>query len=300
MILNGRLSPKSFKSYKRTQALFGPVFRSFNAIVAQSTQEVDRYREVAGAAARAVACGNIKFDGLIPVSEERRKEIVDRTGVKDADLVLVAGSTHEGEEEALLKAVATLAHRYRLVLAPRHPERFARVASIIESHGFRVRKYTEQQKFESEKDVYLLDTIGQLTSFYSIASVAFVGGTLIPVGGHNLVEPCTYGVPVVCGPHVHKTRDVATSMLESKALIKVDGAENLTRQLGKLSDQPSYRSSTGDNGRLWLQRSQGAVRRTLDVLRQVLGSTAGDAQSVNQIAGQSGQDTEAAFAARQA
>jgi 3-deoxy-D-manno-octulosonic-acid transferase len=269
LVLNGRLSPKSFRWYSFAQPLFGPVFRSFNAIVAQSATEVSSYRELAGAAVRAVACGNIKFDGLVPVPDGRRQEIVRKTGIKDSDLVLVAGSTHEGEEAALLKALPAVGS-YRLIVAPRHPERFARVASTIESHGCRPRRFSMGERFERDDDVYLLDTIGQLTDFYSIASLAFVGGTLVPVGGHNLVEPTTYGVPVICGPHVHKTRDVANSMLEAKALVKVDGNENLTRQLGKFAEQPKYRSSVGENGRLWLQRSQGAVRRTLDVLHQVL------------------------------
>lgn len=277
MVLNARLSPKSFRWYRLADPLFGPVFRSFNAIVAQSANEVERYRAIAGAAARAVACGNIKFDGLVPISDERRQEIVRATGVKDNDLVLVAGSTHEGEESALLKALHST-QRYRLIIAPRHPERFAKVASTIEAYGYRVRRYSLNEKFEAEKDVYLLDTIGQLTAFYSVASVAFVGGTLIPIGGHNLVEPATYGVPVICGPHVHKTRDVANSLIEAKGLVKVDGLDNLTRQLGKFADQPNYRSSVGDNGRLWLQRSQGAVRRTLDVLHQVLGGDEGNMQ----------------------
>lgn len=271
LILNGRLSPKSFRSYGMCQALFGPVFRSFNAIVAQSPNEVERYRALAGAAARAVACGNIKFDGLVAVSPQRRQEIIDGTAIKDNDLVLVAGSTHEGEESTILKAIQQLRHaKYRVIIAPRHPERFARVANIIESYGFRVRRYSLGERFEQDNDVYLLDTIGQLTAFYSVASVAFVGGTLVPIGGHNLVEPATYGVPVVCGPHVHKTRDVAASLLEAKALIKIEGLDALIRQLEKLSEQPNYRSSIGDNGRLWLQKSQGAVRRTLDVLKQVL------------------------------
>jgi 3-deoxy-D-manno-octulosonic-acid transferase len=271
LILNGRLSPKSFRWYSTCQALFGPVFRSFNAIVAQSTNEVERYRAVAGAAARAVACGNIKFDGLVAVSPERRQELINCTAIKDSDMVLVAGSTHEGEESTILKAVQQLRHaKYRVIIAPRHPERFARVAGIIESYGFRVRRFSLGERFEQDNDVYLLDTIGQLTAFYSVASVAFVGGTLVPIGGHNLVEPATYGVPVVCGPHVHKTRDVAASLLEAKALIKIEGLDALIRQLEKLSEQPNYRSSIGDNGRLWLQKSQGAVKRTLDVLKQVL------------------------------
>lgn len=273
LILNGRLSPKSLRSYRTCQSLFGPVFRSFNAIVAQSANEVERYRAVAGAAARAVACGNIKFDGLVAVSAERRQEIIDRAGIRECDLVLVAGSTHEGEESTLLKALQQMRQaKYRMIIAPRHPERFTRVASIIESCGFRVRRYSQGECFEQENDVYLLDIIGQLTAFYSVASVAFVGGTLVPIGGHNLVEPATYGVPVICGPHVHKTRDVATSLIEAKALIKIEGFDALVRQLDKLSEQPNYRSSIGDNGRLWLQKSQGAVQRTLDVLKQVLES----------------------------
>jgi 3-deoxy-D-manno-octulosonic-acid transferase len=212
---------------------------------------------------------------LQPLSAEKRHELKRKLNLSDSDVVVVAGSTHEGEESALLDALRQLPH-LKLILAPRHPERFQRVFQIVESYGYRVRAFSRGEAFERQNDVYVLDTIGQLTAYYSQATIAFVGGTLAPIGGHNIVEPCLYEVPVICGPHVEKTRDVANALLERRALTKISQATELPGVLRALIENPDERRRLGIAGRKFLDDSQGAVERTLSVVENLLGLGAGE------------------------
>jgi len=197
-------------------------------------------------------------------------------------VVIVGGSTHEGEESALLDAVTKLSasnRRIRLIIAPRHPERFQRVYQIVESYGFRARTFSRDQSFEQDNDVYVLDTIGQLLKFYSLADIAFVGGTIAPIGGHNIVEPFVYNVPVVCGPHTEKTRDVAYALLERGGLVQLQSADQMASDLLDLITSPQRRQTIGKAGKSFLDNSQGAVQRTMSVLNSVFsGGTAAAAQ----------------------
>lgn len=268
LLVNGRLSPRSYRSYSRWRWFFKPVVNQFSAVAVQSDSEAARFRHLAGDSLNIAVCGNLKFDGLKVIPQAEAKALRQTLALTDSCLTLVAGSTHEKEEAALLQAAAKT--KLRLILVPRHPERFERVAKIIEEHGLRPRKHSKNEAFESEKDVYLLDTIGQLNRYYSIADIAFVGGTIAPVGGHNLVEPCIYKVPVLCGSHVHKTKDVAASLLADNALLMVHNQNELEKKIAELIDSKKSRQEIGEAGYLWLEKSQGALKRTLAVLESVL------------------------------
>ena len=270
IIVNGRLSPKSAAGYLRWRVLFGPVFRNFAALTVQSESEKNRFEAVAGQAlsARTTVCGNIKLDGLQAISEEEKVTLRKSLNIEESDFVIVAGSTHEGEESAFLRISSEL--RCKLIIAPRHPERFERVAQIIQSEDRQARRYSATGRFESNKDVYLLDTIGQLNAFYSLASVAFVGGTLANIGGHNLAEPCIYKVPVLCGPHIHKAKDLFQKLNERNAIKQGFDVEELSKIVASLKFSPEERSCTGENGYRFIQDSQGAVARTMAVLEQYL------------------------------
>lgn len=265
-LINGRLSPRSFKGYMRWRWFFRPSLQMFTALAVQSFSEASRYEKLSGTAQNIAVCGNIKIDGIKAIPENEILELRQMLNLGASDPVLVAGSTHEGEEVALLQCPAVRKGLVKLILVPRHPERFNRVASIIESNGYHVRRFSRTERFTENADVYLLDTIGQLSRFYSIASMAFVGGTIAPIGGHSLAEPCAYSIPVVCGPHTHKTRDIATSMLEQKALIQVSGKEALHAQLEHLALSPAARREAGSAGNRWLHENQGALARTLEFL----------------------------------
>jgi len=270
VVVNGRISPRSFKTYKQWQWLFRNVFRSAALILAQSREEETRYRDITGGAVPITVTGNLKFDGLAEISPEEQKELRRKLGLHGGELVIVAGSTHEGEETAMLRAHTQLTDsgntNARLVLVPRHPERFERVADMISAHGFRPRRFSKEESAQDYKDVFLLDAIGHLTRFYSAADIAFVGGTLVKIGGHNLVEPCIYSVPVVCGPHVEKTRDVARALASENAIMLAENEDDLLKSIKKLAVNPELRNQIGANGRRWLEDSQGAVLRALKTL----------------------------------
>lgn len=269
-IVNGRISPRSFRGYMRFKWLFQGLLRQFCAVGVQTEQESLRYRTL-GAPEQAVrVCGNMKFDGVVVLSSAEQSALRSKLKISTDQIVVIGGSTHEGEEIALLQALRELPRNCRLILAPRHPERFDRVCQIVENSGYRARRYSAGEYFENEHDVYVLDTIGQLTNFYSISDVAFVGGTIARIGGHSLIEPFAYGTPVVCGPHTEKTRDVASALLQRDALLQVPDERQLADVLKSLCESEPKRRKYGEAGREYLNQSQGAVARTMSLLTDVL------------------------------
>lgn len=289
VLVNGRLSPRSFRGYMRWRWFFGSVVRSFAGLAVQSQAEAERYAALAAGPCDIEVCGNIKIDGIKPIADALRRELQDQLKLTSSDCVIVAGSTHEGEERPLLDfltkcgakaaeptgAGAPVSNRLRdravkLILVPRHPERFERVASLIDQAGFRVRRFSRNESIESTNDVYLLDAVGHLARFYSVATVAFVGGTIVPVGGHNLAEPCAYDCPVVCGPHVHKTRDVASSMQQANALVMARDSHHLQELLSELCSSSARCNEVAKAGKHWLLDNEGALHRTLQFIESRL------------------------------
>ncbi len=277
--VNGRISPRSFKKYLLGKPLIAPTFKRFKAIATQSDQETLRYLAL-GAAERSVfTCGNLKFDGSQTLGSQQTDELREALKLRPEETVIIGGSTHEGEEIALINAWQKLKVPSRLILAPRHPERFDRVASLIESAHFLVRRFSLQESFEGDRDIFLLDTIGKLTSFYAIASIAYVGGTLVRIGGHNLMEPYAWSCPVICGPHVEKTRDTASLLLSRQALVMVHDEQELAVQLSHLAASPSRQAQLGAAGKAVLSEAHGAVERTMSVLDSVLAGASGSRSS---------------------
>ncbi len=248
-----------------------PVLRKLALIGAQTSKEVEHYKAVAGNDLPIQVFGNLKYDWLPLFNSAAVTELKNQLGIKSDDLVLIGGSTHIEEEKIILdtyKAYLSSSlpgHKknLRVILAPRHPERFETVAKIIENCGYRVRRYSQNEKFAEENEIYLLDTIGQLANFYSIASLAFVGGSIANVGGHNLLEPYLYGVPVVCGPNLFKTRETATILASEKALFIAPDAKMVEKKLMELIQDSDLCRSMGGIGQLWLNNNRGAVSKSL-------------------------------------
>ncbi len=277
MWVNARMSPRSFKRYHLFKGLFGPVFRRFKQIAAQSEAEVERFKRVAGDELAVTATGNLKFDGLKPIEKSEREKLEKSLAITAGQAVIVAGSTHEGEEQAVLSAYREVLEKQsatnlqpRLIIAPRHPERFARAKEIIEENGFVCRRFSQNEGFSGENEVYLLDTIGKLGAYYSLATIAFVGGTLVPIGGHNLMEPYVYGAPVICGPQLFKTKDVAKTLNDRGALFVIQDEKELAVALTLLLSDDGKRQSAGLAGQTCLTESQGAVARTLNLIEKML------------------------------
>lgn len=285
-VVNGRISLRSFARYLCLKPMFAPILRRLSLIVAQNQSELARYQAIGGKQLPIAAFGNLKFDGMRLPEQGQLNDLRRSLNIEQDDLVIVAGSTHEGEESALLECLAHFKSSGltsgqsgqklptpKLILAPRHPERWARVANLIESAGYRVRSHSRQEIFDNDNDVYLLDTIGQLFTHYGLATAAFVGGTLVPVGGHNLVEPMAYAVPVVCGPQLFKTADVAQSLIDHNALTVVNDGIQLQQELKLLLESEQLRQQRGRAGQIWLAASQGAVDKTLQALESLLAAS---------------------------
>lgn len=282
-IVNGRMSPRSFKGYLRLKPFFSRVLKTVKVIGAQSESEAARYRRLGGPDVNLEILGNLKFDGLRALPEEEQVLLLERLNIVAGSPVIVAGSTHEGEEEAVINAWKDLRaeiSQLKLIIAPRHPERFNRVAQLIERHGMKAKLFSKNDSFQSSDDVYVVDAIGHLTSMYSTATVAFVGGSLVSIGGHNLLEPYVYAVPVVCGKYIYKTRDVAQALIDNQAISIINNQGELTVALRQLLGDEAARRERGRRGYVYLSSSQGAVRRALNMLNAVLKENSHGANSI--------------------
>jgi len=286
MCVNGRMSPKSSKSYERNKFFFGPALRRYTHIGVQSENEAARYKAVGGDALPVTVTGNIKLDGLSTEDDTIVGHLRGKVNVEPSDFVVVAGSTHEGEESALLAAQAKLLALFeeygnlpkpKLIIAPRHPERFARVKELVTASGFHPKLFSKDERFEHNRDVYILDGLGQLAKYYSLATIGFVGGTIANVGGHNLLEPYAYSVPTICGPNIQKTRDIANALLELKAIVMVSNADELAAKLAEFQKNPEPAQALGKKGRIWINENQGAVERNLNLILETMGTTGGTA-----------------------
>jgi 3-deoxy-D-manno-octulosonic-acid transferase len=225
---------------------------------------------------RVFVTGNIKNEGsedAAGVAELWRRLL----GLADGCPVWVAGSTHRGEEEIVLAAHAAARRRFAdlaLVLAPRHPERVPEVQALIERRGWRARRRSElplrANRDGDRPDVIMLDTVGELAQLYGAADVVFVGGSLVPSGGHNLLEPAARGKPVLTGPHVENFRESAELLLGCGAARTVNGVLEMSEELAALLADPALREQRGLAGRVAIASRHGAVRETLDLAARFL------------------------------
>jgi 3-deoxy-D-manno-octulosonic-acid transferase len=274
VLVNGRLSSRSF----RRQDL--PLIRSFYRSVLQTLtlclmqSERDKQRIVALGAEpdRVHVTGNIKFDQPPPVV--RSDETLRRSfGLNEHEQLILAGSTHPGEEEILVWVYGQIAKTYPttvLMLAPRHIERTDRVEAMLREAGFVVQRKSEMLEKRAGPRVVILDTRGELALAYREAVVAFVGGTLVPVGGHNLLEPAVWGTPVIFGPYTDHCAEVATLLQEAGGGCRVTGGEDLVTMLGGWLRQPETRVRVGQAAKRVVLDNQGALIRSVEFIESCL------------------------------
>ena len=275
VIVNGRISERSFRGYLRFRWFFAPVLRTFRAISAQTAEDADRFVAL-GAPPEIVAVGgNLKFDVSPPARVDSPLTALF-AGEKEAGAVwIVAGSTHEGEDASVLHAFAAAQERNRslkLLLAPRHPERFETVDALARRLGIPLVRRTalsEGARRLSGPGI-LLDTVGELASAYAAADLAFVGGSLVPKGGHNILEPAWYGVPTIVGPHMENFREIADAFLAGNALIRVAGGEELADRLARFAADPSVFRETGRRAKDLLETFRGASEANADAVLSAL------------------------------
>ncbi len=275
---NGRVSARTARRYRWALGFLGGALRRVSLFAVQS--EVFRRRlETMGAPPdRMRVLGNLKFDLEVEALDAAGRAARQASlGLGGGGPVLVAGSTHDGEEEAALGALEALRRAGRpagLVLAPRHPERFGTVAAMLEARGIAFTRSTSVETgTRAEAPVHLLDTIGQLRAAYGVGDVAFVGGTLAPIGGHNLLEPAAHGVPVVFGPHTESCEEIAAALLEAGAAVRVANAAELARVVDELARDEARRRAMGEAGRALIAAHRGATARTAAALRELLATS---------------------------
>jgi 3-deoxy-D-manno-octulosonic-acid transferase len=250
-------------------------------IGAQTETEAEHYKTLGGTTVPIKVLGNLKYDWPAHIDEKKRDQLKQNLNIGASDLVLVAGSTHAQEEQLILDIYKSFRNKgkeiadqhLKIIIAPRHPERFDEVANIIENHGFNAIRYSNRKHFTGENDIYILDTIGLLADYYALASVAFVGGSLANVGGHNLLEPYLYAVPVVCGPHLHKTKETAAILSKEEALFIGSDRQEIEDKIITLLSDKGLREQMGKSGKTWLNNNRGAVERSMTAIATVISSS---------------------------
>ena len=272
VLVSARISPKSVRSYRRLLPLFRETLSHGIIIAAQTEADAERFLSLGAAPERTRITGNIKFDIKLPSDLAERGSDVRAELFGDRP-VWIAASTHEGEEAIVLEAHQQLLERIPgllLVLVPRHPQRFAAVRDLIDKQGMGVVARTEAQPCDASTSVFLGDTMGELTLFYATSDVAFVGGSLVPIGGHNLLEPAALGLPLVSGPQVFNAQEIANMFVETGACRLVEDSEQLAGAIEQsLSDQENARDR-GEAGRRILEQNRGALQRLLAMIEPLL------------------------------
>ncbi len=272
VLASARISPRSVKSYRRLVGLFRETLSNGIFIAAQSPQDAERFVSIGANPALTHVVGNIKFDfGYPPDIEARGHELRRLLGVHRP--VWVAGSTHAQEEDELIAAHARVRERFSnalLVLVPRHPPRFADVAASLREQGIEFVSRTSGRPVTPQTQVFLLDTLGELPPFYAAGDVAFVGGSLVPIGGHNLLEPAALGLPIIAGPHNFNSADIAKLLAERGAVRLVQDSAGLAAVVGELLADPAARARMGAAGRKAVDENRGAVTRLMNFIEPLL------------------------------
>jgi 3-deoxy-D-manno-octulosonic-acid transferase len=284
VLVNARISDRSFRRYQRVRGFMRRVLANLDRICAQTDLDGERFRSLGAAPDRVVVAGNLKFDfdpprlGDFPALLRKGLEAASRQPV------VVAASTMPGEEALLLPAWTEIQRRYPkalLILAPRHPARFAEVAALLRGLRFefvaRTNLQTDQRGIASQlasAGILLLDTIGELAAIFELADVVLMGGSFVATGGHNLLEPAFWVKPIIFGPHMENFRDLARLFLESGASLQVADAEKLGAATLGVLDDPSRARRLGEAARAVLDRERGATGHVVEQLKEWLDSPA--------------------------
>ncbi|MDR3416879.1 MAG: lipid IV(A) 3-deoxy-D-manno-octulosonic acid transferase [Nevskia sp.] len=265
IVANARLSPRSYRGYGRLRGAIAGVLGDCREVAAQSEADAERFRSLG--APRVSVMGNIKFDMALPEEQlQRGRELRLRLGAQRP--VWIAASTHDGEEQAALSAQAELLQRLpdcALILVPRHPQRFDEVARLVERSGLRWGRRSRAEP-DAGTQVFLGDSMGEMFAYFSAADLAFVGGSLVPVGGHNVLEPAALGLPVLFGPHMHNFVAARDLLLERGAGVQLADAAALAPALQALFGEPAQRTRMGEAGRAAVAANRGALDRLLRLL----------------------------------
>ena len=284
LLINGRISDSSFRRYRFLGFFMKPLLKRIDHFCMQSQLDKQRILELGACAEKVHQVGNLKYDYSLPEDPEKLaliESVRQLLKADENDLLWICGSTEEGEERILLETFEDLRREFpilRLLLAPRQPHRCDSVAGLLESHRIHWLKRSDlgirpEGTYSSagRPDVLILDSIGEIAHLYQLADVVFVGGSLVPAGGHNLIEAAYLAKPILFGPHMENFRQISDSFLNSYACLQVGSGDELTDRMRDLLKDPVTRNWLGRNARKVMRENQGALQRTIQFVRQYLG-----------------------------
>ncbi len=287
-VINCRISDRSFPSYKRFRSwlpkLLEMTLDNVDIFLAQTEEDRQRLMEIGAAEAKITVAGNLKFDVAPPPAPKIVASLRESFSHSGAGPILVCGSTLEDEEGSLLSAFHNILANHPkavMILAPRHPERFGEVGELVEKLGFRMWRRSLWSGELLAGDVFLVDSIGELAAFYSLATVAFVGGSLVPRGGHNILEPALYGVAIVTGNHYENFRDVV-NFFASRNAVRIVGVAELPLVFMELIENGGERTTLGRNALAALESQRGATDRTVTALLRLMGASSLNAETASE------------------
>ncbi|MER2177241.1 MAG: lipid IV(A) 3-deoxy-D-manno-octulosonic acid transferase [Stenotrophomonas maltophilia] len=266
-ILNARLSARSLRGYRLLRPLIGRALRTVTCVAAQSADDADRFIQLGARPDQVQPLGNLKFDIATPNVQEFIARFHDLVPAERP--VWIAASTHEGEEQATIDLHRRLREAVPgllLLWAPRHPERFPRVEALAREQGWKVATRRQQHWPQADTDVFVIDTLGELMSFYGCAQVAFVGGSLQAIGGHNLLEPAAIGTAAVTGPHLHNFAEISRRMREAGGVVIAEDTNGVGDALLTLLRDPQAREDMARAGCALVSNGRGALKRTVALI----------------------------------
>lgn len=276
MVISGRISSESFKSYSFFRFFFKKVLSNIDCFCMQTKTDADRIIHIGASSGKVVVTGNIKFDLQIPgITTEEKAEVQNNLHINDSQKVFIAGSTHRGEEEIIIKVFTALKKKINnlvLILAPRHPERFDEVEDLLKHSKIPYLRKTALSKTtdNNQQHVILLDTIGELAKSYSIADIVFIGGSLVPVGGHNVLEPAVFSKPVIFGKYMSNFCEVVDLLQKKKGAIQVNNSEEFIEQSLLLLNNKELCRQIGETSFKVIKENSGAVSKSMVILKKIL------------------------------
>ena len=274
-LLNARISPRSFKGYKKIRFIVKGAFRRIDFLAMQTQKDAQRAIALGAPPDRVKVTGNTKFDlaGLENVSRQEKQRLRDSLGLNEEAQLFVCGSTHKGEEEILLAVYRDLIADYpdlRLLIAPRHLERIESIEKLLSGLEISSVRSSRLSAGKQSADVIILDKMGVLRSLYSIATLVFVGGSLIPRGGQSVIEPAAFAKPVIFGPYVFNFQEAVDCLLEQEAAIMVQGRNQLLSACREILNSPEKRVSLGQKAKDVVEKLSGATERNMELIKDLL------------------------------
>ena len=269
ILVNGRISARSFSAYRRTAFFFRPLFRSFSNLCMQTMEDLGKMREIGVDPGRLHCPGNLKYDTFLYNNKEQTDQLT--RFIPDNSLVFLAGSTHEGEEDIIFSVCSELKKQYEnlfLIIAPRDPGRGRVIGQLAAGHQLSCMYRSDNQA--KAADLLILDSMGELPWLYALADIAFVGGSMVGQGGHNPIEPAGLGIPILFGRHMEDFSEISRDLVLAGGALEVSGEESLRETMSRLLASKDQRQKIGSLARACIERQRGVVERHLKIIRPYL------------------------------